>query len=302
MGGVGLLALVGMGVGLGYLARSNARLEEANAKLRAVNADLEQTDAELAAARGSTGASRPPEPKPPVRTDPGRDPKPPVKGDPGRDPIGPKPSPPPAKDLTALENDLAKLRQSAGPDDPRTLRAKAEWGQAMIEAGRVAGGVKILEEASRRAAEPRLGGGPGPDPYPGPRPVGDRAGPPGGRGVRGLRDDLPDRDPLEPEVKLQLARAYRANGQWDKAKPLFLSHLVAAQKKARDSREAAQALGWVAECLLRLGDPAGAEPLARESLDLWARKRRTSGRCSPPGAWWARPSWPARRTARPSGS
>src|SRR3954470_21163137 len=38
--GIGLLALAGMGVGIGYLAQSNARLEAANAKLAAANAEL----------------------------------------------------------------------------------------------------------------------------------------------------------------------------------------------------------------------------------------------------------------------
>ena len=269
--GIGVVALVGMALGLGYLGQTNARLEADVAKLKAANADLEQMNDELAAARGPVGTSRPPEPKPSAKTDPGRDPKPPVKGDPGRDPIGPKPSPPSAKDLTALQDAHARLLKLAGPDDPRTVRAAAELGLAHVVVGRAAAGIQELEDANRRAAEHRLPGAPS---------VAitlAHAWWATGQADRAIelcdrvRDELDDKDPLAPEARLQLALAYRAAGQWDRAKPLFLDHLVSA-RKANNDRQTADALAWLGECLLKLGKAADAEPLIREYVDLSTRQ------------------------------
>jgi Tetratricopeptide repeat len=259
--GVGLLALVGMAVGLGYLGQTNARLEAANARLAAANAELERANTDLTA----RAAER--TPGQPERT---REPKADKKADPARDSTAARPGPvktaEPARNVRALEDAHARLRQSAGPDDPRTLRAAADLGVALVEAGRPTEAVPLLEDVVQKAPEVR------------PAAVAlARAVRVAGRADRAIelcervRDELPAGDPLEPAARVELARALAAAGKWDRSRPLFLDHLVSAQKKGKDSREAAQALAWMAECLLKVGDADGAEPLARECLDLRTR-------------------------------
>src|SRR5205807_3640786 len=85
-----------------------------------------------------------------------------------------------------------------------------------------------------------------------------------------VRDELPDNDPLAPEARVQLALAYRAAGRWDKARPLFLDYLVFA-RQANNDRQTADTLGWLGECLVRLGDPGEAERLVRECVDIRTR-------------------------------
>jgi tetratricopeptide (TPR) repeat protein len=253
--GVGLVALIGMGIGLGYLGQTNARLEEANTKLKAANADLESANAEL------TTAGRPAE-----RV---REPKTNVKADSGREPpvTAPTRTGEAPKSIKTLEDAMAKARQAAGPDDPRTLKAAADLGRALVDAGRPAEAIPVLEDVDRRLADPPVGW-----------PAGvalahalwatgqtDRAIEVAER-VQGF---LPDDDPLVPEARLQLALAYRAAGKWDRAKSLFLDHLVFARKTHGDqSKQAAEAAGWMGECQLKTGDADGAERLARECLDL----------------------------------
>jgi tetratricopeptide (TPR) repeat protein len=268
--GVGLLALVGMGIGLGYLGQSNARLEAANAKLTAANAELadardrlEQANAQLVAARGSNDVRR--------DADRPRDPKGAGKEGPGKTPVGPAPVPPrpaePAKNVRALEDALAKVRQSAGPDDPRTVQAAANLGVALVEAGRPAEAIPLLEDVGRKAKPDQPGAAAAAVAL-------ARALRAAGKADRAIelcervRGELPAGDPLEPEARVQLALAYRAAGQWDRARTLFLDHLVFAQKSGKEPRQAAQALGWMGECLLKLGDADTAEPLVRECLDL----------------------------------
>jgi tetratricopeptide (TPR) repeat protein len=257
--GVGVVALVGMGIGLGYLGQTNARLEAANAKLAAANAELERANAELTA-RPAERAPRPHESGADRKADPGRD----------STTTRPAPAPPTAtetpKNLRTLEEAHARLRQSAGPDDPRTLRAAADLGVARVEAGRPAEAIPLLDDVVQKAPENR------------PAAVAlARALRVAGQADRAIelcervRDELPAGDPLEPAVRVQLARAYAAAGKWDRARSLFLDHLVSAQKKSKDSRETAQALAWMAECQLKVGDADTAEPLARECLDVRTR-------------------------------
>jgi tetratricopeptide (TPR) repeat protein len=259
-GGVGLVALIGMAIGLGYLATANTRLEADVARLKSANADLEAANAELAAA--GRPAERP------------REHRASAKPDPGREATTTAASTAPAKTGTSpksigdLEEALAKLRQSAGPDDPRTLRAAADLGRARVEAGRPAEAIPVLEDVDRHKLN---------EPWAHAAGVAlahalwatgraDRAIEVGER----VRDELPENDPLGPEARLQLALAYRAAGKWDRAKPLFLDHLVFARKAGQD-RLTADTLGWMGECLLKTGDVAGAEPLVRECVDLRTR-------------------------------
>lgn len=183
-------------------------------------------------------------------------------------PAAPSKSGVPASSVQALADELARIRQSAGPDDPRTVRAAANLGWALVEAGRPAQAIPLLEDVQRRSVS---------EPWARAAAVAlahalwatgqaDRAIEVCDR----VRDELPDNDPLAPEARLQLALAYRAAGKWDRAKPLFLDLLVSA-RKANSDRQTADALGWLGECLVRLGDLDEAERLVRECIDIRTR-------------------------------
>jgi tetratricopeptide (TPR) repeat protein len=258
--GVGVVALIGMAVGLGYLGQANARLEAANAKLAAANADLEATNGELAAARPP--ADQPREHRASVKPDPVRE------STTTTTTTAPPKTAEPSKSLRALEENLAKLQKSPGPDDARTVRAAADLGRALVDAGRPAEAVPLLEDVDRRARN---------EPWARAAAVAlahalwatghtDRAV----EVCERVRDELPENDPLMSEARVQAALAYRAAGKWDKAKPLFLDHLVFA-RQANKERQTADALAWMGECLLRVGDLDGAERLVRECVDLWTR-------------------------------
>jgi tetratricopeptide (TPR) repeat protein len=260
-GGVGLVVLVGMAVGLGYLGQSNARLEGEVAKLKAANADLETANAELASARKP--ADHPREPKANAKSGPGRE-----TTTTATTPSVPAKTAEPSKSVQALADALAQIHQSAGPDDPRTVKAAADLGRALVDAGRPAEAIPLLEDVDRRAVK-----------EPWARAVAvalahalwatgqaDKAV----EVCERVRDELPDNDPLVPDARLQAALAYRVAGKWDRAKPLFLDHLVFARNENKD-RLLGDALAWMGECLLRAGDAAGAEPLARECVDLSTR-------------------------------
>jgi tetratricopeptide (TPR) repeat protein len=271
-GGVGLVLLLGMAVAVGYLATTNSRLEahvdQLNAELEVANKDLERARVDLAKSEPNPLKRWPTNPS----SDPPREAKATVKADPGRESATSTPAPKAgelSKSVQALADALARIHQSAGPDDPRTVRAAADLGRALVDAGRPSEAIPLLEDVDRRAVK---------EPWARAAAVAlahafwatgqaDKAV----EVCERVRDELPDNDPLVPDARLQAALAYRAAGKWDRAKPLFLDHLVFARKENND-RQAGEALAWMGECLLRSGDTAGAEPLVRECVDLSTRQ------------------------------
>lgn len=269
--GVGLVVLLGMAVAVGYLATTNSRLEahvdQMNAELEVAKKDLEKARVDFTKSEPNPLKGRPTNPSP----DPPREPKATAKADPGRESATGTPAPKtgePSKSVQALADALARIHQSAGPDDPRTVRAAADLGGALVDAGRPAEAIPLLEDVDRRAVK---------EPWARAAAVAlahalwatgqaDKAV----EVCERVRDELPDNDALVPEARLQAALAYRAAGKWDRAKPLFLDHLVFARKENKD-RQLGEALAWMGECLLRTGDATGAEPLVRECVDLSTR-------------------------------
>jgi tetratricopeptide (TPR) repeat protein len=171
--------------------------------------------------------------------------------------------------IRMLETAYTGLRRAAGPADPKTMAAAMNLANMRLEAGRLIDAVKLLEEVERHKTEAKR-----PD-APAVALTLAHALAVVGQADRAIelcervRDNLPDNDPLVPKARVEAALAFRAAGKWSQARSLFLEHLVyTSQKNGEQSKEAAEAKGWMAECLLNVGDADGAEPLARECVGL----------------------------------